>query len=191
MTKEILRKKTRMMKIMTKFIRNVGSVLLVISIACIGSVPFFIFKEDIQNLSVAGYAGLFMACFLTNATIFLPASGIAFTISASAVLSPGICCCIGGMGTALGELISFYCGRIGKTAAGNRIILEKAKKYVMRNGFAIVSLFAFLPVPGFDLIGIAAGAGRMPVYKYLSACLIGKTLKMFLFVFVLQEICKI
>lgn len=89
-------------------------IVLAVAVAVTGSLPFLLLPEIIKKLAVAGYIGLFVACFLTNATVFLPASGIAFTISASTVLNPLFSTIIGGVGTACGELISYCCGRAGK-----------------------------------------------------------------------------
>ena len=43
-----------------------------------------------------------------------------------------------------------------------------------------VFIFAFLPLPVFDIVGIAAGVMRMNWGKYLLAAVLGKTLKFFL-----------
>ena len=43
-------------------------------------------------------------------------------------------------------------------------------------------LFAFLPLPLFDLVGLACGAAKMPLRRYIPACFVGKLLKMSCFV---------
>lgn len=162
------------------------SFILAVLVALMGSMPFLIFRDEIQNVSAAGYLGLLGACFLTNATVFLPASGIAFTVSASTILNPFFCCCIGGLGTALGELVSFFCGRAGKQIVENRLIFNRIKKYVIKHGFITVLLFAFLPFPVFDFVGVTAGASQMSICKYFGACVIGKIFKMILYVMVVH-----
>lgn len=177
------------MRTVNEIIQKPLSVLLAVLVAIIGSVPFLIFRDEIQNVSAAGYLGLLGACFLTNATVFLPASGIAFTVSASTVLNPMLCCCIGGLGTALGELISFSCGRAGKRIVEKNQSFDRIKMYVVKHGFITVLVFAFLPLPIFDFVGVTAGASQMSVWKYLGACVIGKILKMILYVMVLHKMC--
>ena len=175
------------MRATNEMVRKSLSFILAILVAIIGSIPFLIFKDEIQDVSLAGYLGLLCACILTNATVFLPASGIAFTVSASTVLNPLICCCIGGLGTALGELMSFFCGRAGKQLVEKRQIFSKIKLYVEKQGFIMVLLFAFLPFPIFDFVGVTAGASQMSIFKYFSACVIGKILKMILYVIVIYK----
>lgn len=175
------------MRITNEIVRKSLSFLLAVLVVLIGSMPFLIFRNEIQNVSEAGYLGLLGSCFLTNATVFLPASGIAFTVSASTVLNPMICCCIGGLGTALGELVSFVCGRAGKKIVENRQIFNKIKMYIVKHGFITVLLFAFLPFPIFDFIGVTAGASQMSMWKYFGACIIGKILKMILYVIVVHK----
>ena len=142
-------------------------------------------------VAVAGYIGLFVACFLTNATVFLPASGIAFTISASTVLNPLFSTIIGGVGTACGELISYCCGRAGKNVVEDTPFLFRIQTYVQKYGVFTVWLFAFLPLPLFDLVGVTAGAGKMPLPKYIIPCMIGKVMKMMVYVFLVQRYLKI
>ena len=178
------------MRIMNKITQKLLLILLTILVALIGSVPFLIFRDEIQNVSAAGYLGLLGACFFTNATVFLPASGIAFTLSASTVLNPVMCCCMGGLGTALGELISFFCGRAGKRIVEKGQLLGKIELYFVKHGFVTVLLFAFLPFPIFDLVGVTAGASKMPIWKYFGACVIGKSLKMMLYVITIHKLYR-
>lgn len=166
-------------------------IVLAVAVAVTGSLPFLLWSEIIKKLALAGYIGLFVACFLTNATVFLPASGIAFTISASTVLNPLFCTIIGGVGTACGELISYYCGRVGKHVVENTPLFSRIQTYVQKYGVLTVWLFAFLPLPLFDLVGVTAGAGKMPLPKYIIPCMIGKVMKMMVYVFLVQRYLKI
>ncbi len=160
-------------------------------VAGMGSLPFLLWPEAIKEMAVAGYIGLLAACFLTNATVFLPASGIAFTVTASMVLDPLNCTIIGGIGTACGELVGFYCGRLGKNAVDRGNLLYRIQKYVDKFGVLTVWLFAFSPFPMFDLVGIAAGAAKMPFLKFIIPCIVGKTMKMMVYVFLVQNYLNI
>jgi uncharacterized membrane protein YdjX (TVP38/TMEM64 family) len=51
-------------------------------------------------------------------------------------------------------------------------------------------LLAFIPNPAFDLVGIAAGALKIPFYQFIFWCWIGKVLKMLVFAY-LGDIIKI
>ena len=162
--------------------RFLRAVLPALGIALAGSLPFLLFREQISALPQYGYLGLLAACFLTNATIFLPAAGIAFTLSAAAVLSPIPCALIGGLGTALGELVGYCFGRAGLRELPRREKLARVYAFLEKWGYAAVFLFALVPLPVFDAVGIAAGRARLsPVWFFLT-CLAGKTLKMLAYV---------
>ena len=165
-----------------KVLKREFNIAIMLLVVFLGSVPFLFFRDEVRNMAGLGYMGLMAACFLTNATIFLPASGIAFTVSAATVLNPYICCVCGGLGTAFGELISYSCGRVGKKLVEDNKLYRKMQGYISKRGFLTVLIFAFLPFPIFDFVGVAAGAGKMNVAKYTVACIIGKVLKMFVYV---------
>jgi uncharacterized membrane protein YdjX (TVP38/TMEM64 family) len=52
-----------------------------------------------------------------------------------------------------------------------------------RNGNLTVLLLAAMPNPFFDLTGIAAGALKMPIPRFLFWCFIGISIKMTVFAF--------
>jgi membrane protein YqaA with SNARE-associated domain len=43
-----------------------------------------------------------------------------------------------------------------------------------------IFLLAFIPNPVFDVAGIAAGALRIPVWKFIAATMLGRTLRFIL-----------
>ncbi|MGD9001150.1 MAG: VTT domain-containing protein, partial [Anaerolineae bacterium] len=50
-----------------------------------------------------------------------------------------------------------------------------------RYGVFAIFLLALLPNPLFDVAGMAAGALRLPVWKFLLSCAAGKVIKNILF----------
>ena len=50
-------------------------------------------------------------------------------------------------------------------------------------GGRTILVLAFIPNPLFDVAGMIAGILKMPLWKFLLFCWIGKTLKMFLFAY--------
>ena len=50
-------------------------------------------------------------------------------------------------------------------------------------GLIPILVLAIIPNPFFDLAGIAAGTLKMPVWQFLLACLVGKTIKMVAFAY--------
>jgi len=162
-----------------KKLKKIFSIIVGFAIGILFALPYLLFKEKIQEFSTLGYIGLFLSCFVSNLSILLPTSSTIIIIAASLTLNPFICIVVGGIGTAFGEQASYICGLIG--SSGFDISTKKGKeittKWFERNSFLTVLLFAFVPFPVFDIIGIIAGAKRMSWWKYTLAAVLGKVLK--------------
>lgn len=149
-----------------------------IAIAAAFSAPWLLFREQIRELAALGYAGLFLSCALSNISILIPSSATLIVLAAASTLNPLLCVLCGGLGTSFGEQASYLCGRIGTAAA--QPVTEQGRRiadHIARHGTLTVFLFAFVPLPVFDLAGLAAGAARMPWLRYTAAAAAGKTLK--------------
>lgn len=163
------------------------SFMLAILVLTAGTLPFLLFREQLQQLSAVGYIGLFLACLATNASVFLPANGIAFTVAASAALDPLLCAIVGGLGTACGEVVGYFIGRCGHAQIEDRQSFQRVAEALDRYGNWAIFILAFLPLPLFDLIGIAAGTAGLRLLRFFLVCCIGKIGKMLLYVFVIQH----
>lgn len=132
-----------------------------------------------RRLHTLGYLGIFLLMFISSATILLPIPGLVGVPLAGMFLNPLRVGIIGGIGSALGELSGYFAG------CGGRVAIEKnktevyktVKRWMRRNGFLTIFIFAAIPNPFFDVAGIAAGALDCPMWEFLLACLAGKVLK--------------
>lgn len=138
-------------------------------------------REEAQALSRYGYPGIFILSILANATLIMPAPGIAITFAMGAVFNPYLVALAAGTGSALGELTGYMAGFSGQGVVERTPIYEKLESWTKRYGGWTILIIAFIPNPLFDLAGAAAGALRMPIGKFLFWVWIGKTLKMLLF----------
>ena len=162
-----------------KTIKKVLSVLGGIVVAVVFAIPYIFFREQIQDMAVLGYIGLAVACLISNISIFLPSSSTIIVLVAATTLNPWLCILFGGIGTAFGEQASYLCGVIGSSGFSKD---EPVQKKVVLNWFSnkpflTVFLFAFVPLPVFDIVGIVAGTKKMKWWKYTLAAVFGKTLK--------------
>lgn len=164
---------------------KIVSIVLGIVIGILFALPYFLFREKIQSMSTVGYIGLFISCLISNISILLPTSSTIIIVAAALTLNPWICIIVGGLGTAFGEQASYICGLVGYLGFDNDNSKKKqvAIKWFDKNPFLAVFLFAFIPLPVFDIIGIIAGIKKMKWWKYTLAAALGKILK-FLFVIV-------
>ena len=117
-----------------------------------------------------------------NATIILPGAVLLILSQIGIVLypltgpvGPIIVGLAGGVGAAIGEVTGYLAGYSG------RGIVEKSKIYNLLVGWVkrwgALAIFVFSVVPlVFDLVGIAAGILRVPFWKFMLACWLGRTL---------------
>ena len=135
-------------------------------------------RDHIAEFADFGYPGVFAVTLLANATVLLPAPGVAIVFAMGGVFNPALVALAAGAGGALGELTGYLAGFSGQVAvqhiAGYDRMLPRMRKH---GGWAVLVLAA-LPNPLFDLAGIAAGITRMPLWRFLWFCWIGQTVKM-------------
>ncbi len=147
------------------------------------SVYIFAIRDRVEALGIYGYPGVFLFALLTSATIFLPAPGLILVFSLGGVLNPLWVGVAAGLGAALGELSGYLAGYSG------RGVVERTTAYHRLHGWMqthlrlsswLILALAFIPLPFMDMAGMAAGALRMPIWRFLGWCLGGKLPKMIL-----------
>jgi len=124
-----------------------------------------------------GYVGVFVVALLSNATIILPAPGWVLTIAAGATLNPLIVAFVAGAGEALGEITGYLAGSSGSIVLEDRESYRKSARLMKRWGVWFIMALAFIPNPAFDIVGIIAGALKMPVTKFLWGTFLGKLMR--------------
>ena len=171
-----------------KLRKEVMFFILGIAVAVLCSAPYMIFRDYLEKLPLTGYIGLFISCMVANSTVFLPASSILYVLSASTVLNQWICCLVGGIGSAIGEQAGYFCGCAGNRVVKDTLFFQKVSRWLNKHDFFTVFIFAVLPVPVFDVAGVAAGSCHMKWHIFTLASILGKMVKMFLTVFTLYHV---
>ncbi len=141
------------------------------------------FRHQLRNIQELGYPGIFLVTLLSSATVVLPAPGLAFTFAMGSVLNPVLVGLVAGAGETLGELTGYVAGRAGRSAFGQDPRYERLESITRRYGALAVLVLSSVPTGVFDVIGIAAGAMRMPVLRFVGAVWVGKTLKAIAFAY--------
>jgi len=159
------------------------TVARVLSILVVIVLTIFIYsvRDQAEDLAIYGYPGIFLLSFMTNATVFLPAPGIAVVFAMGAIFNPVFIALAAGAGGALGELSGYLAGFSGQSVLERTKIYDKYHSWIQKNGFFSVLILAALPNPFFDVAGVIAGILKMPIFRFLFAVWIGVTIKMFLF----------
>jgi membrane protein YqaA with SNARE-associated domain len=138
-------------------------------------------RNQIKEFEKFGYAGIFFISILSNATLIMPIPGVVFTSAMGAVFNPFWVALAAGCGAALGELTGYLAGFSGQIVVERKDWYQKLMQWMKKYGNLTVLVMAFIPNPLFDLTGIAAGALKMPIARFLFWCVIGKILKMLIF----------
>jgi membrane protein YqaA with SNARE-associated domain len=160
-------------------IARILALLIVIAI----TVYIFLIRDQIKELEKFGYPGIFLLSVLANATLIMPAPGIAITFAMGAIFNPIGVGLAAGAGSTLGELTGYLAGFSGQAIAERTAIYERLEHWTARYGGLTIFVLAFIPNPIFDIAGAAAGALRMPLAKFLFWVWVGKTLKMLIFAY--------
>lgn len=164
-------------------LQKILSVIFVILVLVV-SIIIFSNREKLNYNPRFGYLSVLLLSFISNASVLLPAPSLIVVIVASQVLNPILVSLVAALGTTLGETIGYFSGRAGK-------ILIKKSNYKMKGlqrPFLKVLLLAAIPLPMFDVIGLVAGYNRMPIIKFVTACFIGKAIKMITFALISNKI---
>lgn len=135
------------------------------------------FRDRIQELRPFGYAAIFLAGLVSNATLIFPVPGLAVTAVMGGVFNPWLVGLAGGVGQALGELTGYMAGYSGQTWVDGNPTYNRLTSWMQRYGIWTIFALALIPNPVFDLGGMAAGALRFPLGKFLVSCTAGKVLK--------------
>jgi membrane protein YqaA with SNARE-associated domain len=161
------------------------TILRIISFLAVVAISVWIFsiRDKASELAAFGYPGIFVISFMANATVLLPAPGVAVVFAMGGIFNPLIVGIVAGVGSALGELSGYLAGYSGQAVIERGGIYDKIHPFIVKYGAATVFVLAAIPNPFFDLGGIAAGALKMPVRTFLTWCILGKIIKMLVFAY--------
>ena len=134
-------------------------------------------KITFDNLSGLGYFGVFLMAWIGSTTVLLPIPHLAFTFTMGSVLVPWWIGLSAGIGDSLGELWGYVAGYAVEDLVDRWKVYPKIEGWVRRNGMLTIFLMGVVPMPLFDMAGMAAGATGMPVWRFFLATWTGKTIK--------------
>ncbi len=140
-------------------------------------------RDELARFSRYGYPGVFVISLLGNATVILPAPSLAVVFGMGGVLNPLFVGLVAGVGEALGELTGYLAGYGGRAVIEDWEMYGRLERWMRRHASATIFVLSVIPNPVFDLAGIAAGALRFPLQRFLLSCWVGKTIKTTTFAF--------
>jgi membrane protein DedA with SNARE-associated domain len=156
----------------------------------VAALTIFIYavRDRVDDLQRFGYPGIFFINVLGSATIILPAPALGIvaylagltTRSGAPVFDPFWLGVAAGLGATIGELSGYAAGFSGQAIVENARLYQRLHDWTRRFGMITIVMLAIIPLPFFDLAGIAAGALKMPLSRFFVATLAGKLIKMWM-----------
>ena len=159
------------------------NILRVFALVAVIGITLYIFsiRDRVQDFAALGYPGIFLIALLANATVLLPAPGVAVIYAMGAIFNPFGVGLAAGTGGAIGELSGYLAGFSGQAVVERTDIYNRIKPWVDKYGGWAILVLSAIPNPFFDVAGIAAGMAKMPIQIFLLFTLIGQLIKMTLF----------
>ena len=164
----------------SKFLINILRILALFAVVAI-TVYIFTIREHVERFAERGYVGVFLIALLANATVLLPAPGVAVIYAMGAIFNPLGVGLAAGTGGALGELSGYLAGFSGQAAIERIDVYERIKPWVDKYGGWAILVLSAIPNPFFDIAGIAAGIAKMPLRTFLLFTWVGQLIKMTMF----------
>ena len=157
-----------------------GKVLPVLGIATVVAitVAIFLYRDRVAELGVLGYPGVFLVSMVWNSTVLVPIPSFWTYFFLGQIFHPALVGLAGGSGASVGELTSWLAGYSGRVILERRRlkIYTRVEDWIKKWGLVVIFAFNLVPFFPFDIVGIAAGATRFPLWKFYLACLAGRSL---------------
>ena len=165
---------------------GIGVVLLrILALAAVIGITVYIYsiRERVDEFAAYGYPGIFLVMLMANATVIIPAPGVAVVFAMGSVFNPILVALAAGTGGAIGELSGYLAGFSGQAIVENTKTYNRVSPWVQKYGVWAILVLSAIPNPFFDLAGIAAGVAKIPVWKFLLFCWVGQLIKMAMFAY--------
>jgi uncharacterized membrane protein YdjX (TVP38/TMEM64 family) len=160
-------------------------VLRLLALGLVIGITVYIYsiREQVDEFAAYGYPGIFLIALMANATVFLPAPGVAVVFAMGSIFNPLGVALAASAGAAIGELSGYLAGFSGQFIVEKTTTYNGVSPWVQKYGVWAILVLAAIPNPFFDLAGIAAGVAKIPVWKFLLFCWMGQLIKMLMFAY--------
>ncbi len=164
----------------SKFLTNILRILALLGVVAI-TLFIYSIRDRVEQFAAFGYPGIFLIALLANATILLPAPGVAVIYAMGAIFNPLGVGVAAGLGGTIGEISGYLAGFSGQAVVERMDVYNRIRPWVDKYGGWAILVLSAIPNPFFDIAGIAAGIAKMPLATFLIFTGIGQFIKMTLF----------
>ena len=165
--------------------KNFIPILMLLFVIAITVGIYFVYgrhPERLFELKNYAYWGAFLISLIGNATVILPGAVLPILSTIGVVLypvtgpsGPIIVGLVGGIGAAIGEMTGYMVGYSGRGIVERANLYKRLVEWLKRWGTLAIFILSLVPF-FFDLAGIAAGVLRFPLWKFILACWLGRTI---------------
>ncbi len=159
-------------------------VILILAVGLSVLIGYFIPSEEefksefIPKYGDYAYPAIFIITLVSSFSIVFPVPGTVLWVLLVKHLELNyvLAALLASLGGALGEVTGYYLGYVGRAVIAPQQLekYQMAERWMGRYGGWAVFLFAFFPFLIFDFVGIAAGAFKYPLRKFLLLTLVGR-----------------
>lgn len=155
-----------------------GRIIIVAVILAFSAFGYFM--QDRISVARLGYGAVAGAVLLASGGLVVPVPALAITCTTATILHPAAVAVIAGLAGTIGELTGYFLGYSGSGVLERRRFYQRVESWMRQRGWLLLFLISAIPNPLFDVAGIAAGALRYPLWRYLVAVGLGKQVKFFM-----------
>ena len=138
----------------------------------------WLLRGRLPDPRTVGYLGVFILSFVSSASIVIPLPGIAAVCAGPGIgLFPLWVGLLASVAEALGELTGYVVGFSGRLAVEKHRFYSRIERWMQSRGWLVLFLASSIPNLLFDLVGVAAGTLRYPVWRFLLVVWAGKLVK--------------
>lgn len=150
--------------------------ILALGFVVVISVGIVLYHDRIAQLGYYGYPSIFLVSMVWNSTIIYPIPSFWIYYPLGSVFFPPLLGLAGGAGAAIGEMTGYMVGYSGRGILQRLKLYHRVEGWLKRWGLIVIFGFNLVPFFPFDLVGIAAGTLRFPLWKFYLACLAGRSI---------------
>jgi membrane protein DedA with SNARE-associated domain len=161
----------------SRFLTNLLRILALFAVVGI-TLYIYSIRDRVEQFQQFGYPGIFLIAMLANATVLLPAPGVAVIYAMGAIFNPFGVGLAAGLGGTVGELSGYLAGFSGQAVVERMDVYNRIRPWVEKYGGWAILVLSAIPNPFFDVAGIAAGIAKMPLQTFLIFSGVGQLIKM-------------
>ena len=151
-----------------------GLVLAIVTVALIYRNDLADAEDLVRRL---GYPAIFTLSLVGAGGLVIPLPSTLAVFIGGDLLNPIFVGLLAGVGEAVGEITGYALGYSGQGVIDKSRLYNRFERWVRKRGALVIFIVSVIPNPVFDVLGIAAGALRYPLRRFLFIAWAGKTIK--------------